>query len=184
MARIIKSRVKVKELPEKFKIIKKEPPAEVIGEEETEEEQEQGLEQTNFTPRASSSGLEAPVLEASSSSSQSQFSDTRERKKDENNQKIAAPEYQTAMVYGMPDYAPSQPQVRQQPRTEAVIHPTLISETVQRQTTRIEEWHELSQARTHAAPSQDAVIGSSRLENENKLPFQQDSKYHPRKKPF
>ena len=82
MARIIKSRVKVKELPEKFKIIKKEPPAEVIGEEETEEEQEQGLEQTNFTPRASSSGLEAPVLEASSSSSQSQFSDTRERKKE------------------------------------------------------------------------------------------------------
>lgn len=189
MARVIKSKVKIKELPDKWKIVKKEESEGFLedGEEDEEgEEQEQGLEQTTFIPRARSSGLEAPVLEASANAPQSQFTEGRERKKeDTNGQRINAPEYQTSMVYNMPDYSPSRQQARQQTRTEAVIHPTLAAaDTSQRQTVRMQEWGELSQARgaSNQSQRQEAVIGASQLAQDNKLPFQQDSKYHPRKR--
>ncbi|MCX6748601.1 MAG: hypothetical protein NT076_03270 [Candidatus Pacearchaeota archaeon] len=184
MVRVVKSKVKIKELPDKWKIVKKPEEAEVSEQEEQDEnEEEQSLEQTSFMPRAKSFGLEAPVLEASSQTSQTQFPDARERKKENNNSETQV-QYQTATVYNMPDYSPFQARTRQQTRTEPVIHPTLAtSEASQRQTVRMQEWGEIAQARDRTAPRQDAVIGASQLEQDNKLlPFQQDSKYHPRKR--
>ncbi len=95
MARVIKSKIKIREIPEKWKMLKK-PEEEISEQEKEEDEQEQSLEQISFTPRTSGSGLEAPILEVSGSTQDSQETRTPETRNPS----------QGAAVYNMPDYTP------------------------------------------------------------------------------